>query len=198
MKIANIFLLDRPSRGGLSFIRTYTIVQATSIDKWTRKLRPRNCRGVAGCDRSESRPRQEIRFRTHALRLRRARIHLDFKRRPEDDARIHRREPTGSHLGRAARMNARTPHRVALLLVLTWTGSSLIRTQTSRSRKSLNGLRLYAHSRKFDWRCGRGGAFQQKESEIGGQGLRTQPPNHRSDLATMIRGVVGQMLHEVR
>jgi len=88
VKIANIFLLDRPSRGGLSFIRTYTIVQATSIDKWTRKLRPRNCRGVAGCDRSESRPRQEIRFRTHALRLRRARIHLDFKRRPEDDARI--------------------------------------------------------------------------------------------------------------
>ena len=46
--------------------------------------------------------------------------------------------------------------------------------------------------------CGRGGAFQQKEGEIGGQGLGTQPPNHRSDLATMIRGVVGQMLHEVR
>ena len=46
--------------------------------------------------------------------------------------------------------------------------------------------------------CGLGGAFQQKEGEIGGQGLGTQPPNHRSDLATMIRGVVGQMLHEVR
>lgn len=45
---------------------------------------------------------------------------------------------------------------------------------------------------------GLGGAFQQKEGEIGGQGLGTQPPNHRSDLATMIRGMVGQMLHEVR
>ena len=55
-----------------------------------------------------------------------------------------------------------------------------------------------ACSPKFYWRRGRGGAFQQKKGEIGGQGLRIQPPNHRSDLATMIRGVVGQMLHEVR
>ena len=46
--------------------------------------------------------------------------------------------------------------------------------------------------------CGLRGALQQKEGEFGGQGIGTQPPNHRSDLATMIRGVVGQMLHEVR
>jgi hypothetical protein len=30
--------------------------------------------------------------------------------------------------------------------------SALTRTQTSRSRKSLNGLRLYTHPRKFNWR----------------------------------------------
>ena len=64
--------------------------------------------------------------------------------------------------------------------------------------RTLNGLRLYTIHGNLTGVCGRGGSFQQKEGEIGGHGLGTQPPNHRSDLATMIRGVVGQMLHEVR
>src|SRR5215472_7295849 len=33
VKIANIFLLDRPSRGGLSFIKRHTLSQSTSTDK---------------------------------------------------------------------------------------------------------------------------------------------------------------------
>jgi hypothetical protein len=33
VKIANIFLLDRPSRGGLSFIKRHTLFQSTSTDK---------------------------------------------------------------------------------------------------------------------------------------------------------------------
>lgn len=66
-------------------------------------------------------------------------------------------------------------------------------TERARSRRAASIQRC-----NLTGVCGLGGAFQQKEGEIGGQGLGTQPPNHRSDLATMIRGVVGQMLHEVR
>jgi hypothetical protein len=66
-------------------------------------------------------------------------------------------------------------------------------TERARSRRAASIQRC-----NLTGLCRLGGAFQQKESEIGGQRLGTQPPNHRSDLAPMIRGVVGQMLHEVR
>ena len=48
--------------------------------------------------------------------------------------------------------------------------------------------------------CGRccARAFQQKYVEIGGQRFGIELPHHHGDLTAMIRGVVDQMLHQVR
>src|SRR6516225_3397232 len=48
--------------------------------------------------------------------------------------------------------------------------------------------------------CGRccARAFQQKYVEIGGQKFGIELPHHHGDLTAMIRGVVDQMLHQVR
>ena len=48
--------------------------------------------------------------------------------------------------------------------------------------------------------CGRccARAFQQKYVEIGGQRFGVELPHHHGDLTAMIRGVVDQMLHQVR
>ena len=161
-------------------------VTLSRVAGYRRSLRGRQRRPIIRSnthapDQTESQPRlRQCRFDL-AARAVAILLQSDFHKfsRAVGPKGLNREHPTGTERksltqecgwkgGDRGGLAARKQDQERALFTLDMDRPSHGRTQTSRSRKSLNGLLLYTHSRKFTWRCGGGGAFQQKEGEIGG------------------------------